>query len=67
MNWKFVTSDGKVLYENIKSTYENGFAGFWLPRDIEGTIYVTYDGYEGIQNFDTYSNSDTCITTLKLN
>lgn len=66
LQWKFVTTDGDILFEGEQDTYENGFAGFWLPKDVDGKVYVTYGDYEGVNDISTYKDSDTCITTLKL-
>ena len=38
------SDDGEVLVDETVTTYDNGFVGFWLPRDIEGTIEVEFDG-----------------------
>ncbi|HLR95369.1 MAG TPA: hypothetical protein VK053_12630 [Jiangellaceae bacterium] len=27
--------------------YANGFAGYWLPRDVEGSLTVTHGGGPG--------------------
>ena len=36
-----------MLVDEARTTFENGFVGFWLPRDIAGTLRVTYDGKVG--------------------
>lgn len=62
-----ITDDaGAVLVDGVQTTYRNGFVSFWLPRDIEGTIAVTYDGYSGEMEFATGPDSPTCVTTLQL-
>lgn len=57
---------GDVILEETTTTFDNGFAGFWLPRDLNGTIEVTYDGKTGETPFSTANDAATCITTLKL-
>lgn len=57
---------GDVLVDEEVSTHTNGFVGFWLPREITGTIEVSYDDYEGSVPFSTSDGSPTCITTLQL-
>ena len=59
-------ADGEVLVDETVTTYQNGFAGFWLPRDIEGTIAVTHDGKSVESPFATSADSPTCVTTLQL-
>lgn len=62
-----ITADsGEVLVEREVTTGTNGFAGFWLPRNISGTIDVEYEGRTGSVGFATDSESPTCITTLQL-
>ncbi|BDZ37637.1 hypothetical protein GCM10025863_02510 [Microbacterium suwonense] len=57
---------GDVILEETTTTFDNGFAGFWLPRDLSGTIEVTYDGKTGETPFSTANDAATCITTLQL-
>lgn len=59
-------SNGQVIREGDYTTYSNGFAGIWLPKNIEGTITVTYGDLTATANIETYDNSNTCLTTLKL-
>jgi len=57
---------GNVILEETTTTFDNGFAGFWLPRNLSGTIEVTYDGKTGETPFSTANDAATCITTLQL-
>jgi hypothetical protein len=59
-------TNDKVLVDETRTTFENGFTGFWLPRNIEGTLRVTYDGKAGETDFATDQNAPTCLTTLQL-
>lgn len=63
-----ITDDatGQTLIEEQVTTFNNGFAGFWLPRGITGTIEVTYDGYTGQSTFFASDEAATCLTTLQL-
>lgn len=62
-----ITDDaGEVLVDDDPTTFTNGFVGYWLPRDLEGTIEVTYDGLSGTVPFSTADGEPTCITTLQL-
>ena len=56
---------GNVILEETTTTFDNGFAGFWLPRNLSGTIEVTYDGKTGETPFSTANDAATCITTLQ--
>lgn len=57
---------GNVILEETTTTFDNGFAGFWLPRNLSGTIEVTYAGKTGETPFSTANDAATCITTLQL-
>lgn len=57
---------GDVLVDEEVTTGTNGFAGFWLPRDISGTIEIEHEGRTGSVDFTTDDESPTCITTLQL-
>ena len=57
---------GDVIVTESTATFDNGFAGFWVPRDLQGTIEVTYNGRSGTTSFSTAGDAPTCITTLQL-
>lgn len=59
-------TNDKVLVDETRTTFENGFTGFWLPRNIKGTLRVTYDGKTGEVAFATDQDAPTCLTTLQL-
>jgi hypothetical protein len=59
-------STGKAIVDGPATTYANGFVGFWLPRDISGTITVSYDGRSATSQISTTKDAPTCLTTLKL-
>lgn len=61
-----VDDAGQVLVEETTTTYDNGFVGFWLPRDVGGTIRVSYDGRAGEVDFTTTDDGATCVTSLQL-
>jgi hypothetical protein len=60
------STDGSVLVDEERTTYADGFVGFWLPRDIHGTVEVTYAGHRGRVAFATDDAAPTCLTTLRL-
>ena len=57
---------GAVLVDEDVTTYRNGFVGFWLPRDITGTVRVRQGDRVGEVPIATASDSPTCLTTLQL-
>lgn len=60
--------EGKEIINSDFTTMENGFVGVWLPRNMDGTVTVSYDGLVAQAPISTYQGSDTCLTTpLKLN
>ncbi len=62
-----IDKDGNEIFKSDVTTMENGFVGMWLPREIEGTVTVTYDGLTAQAPISTYAGRDTCLTTLQLN
>jgi hypothetical protein len=59
-------TSGETLVDEQTETFGNGFAGFWVPGDIHGTIEVRYDGHSGSADFSTTADSATCVTDLQL-
>jgi hypothetical protein len=60
------TTSGKVLVDETTTTFDNGFVGFWLPRNIEGTLRMASDGRVAETKITTGSDAPTCLTTLRL-
>ncbi|MCR1782302.1 CueP family metal-binding protein [Nocardioides carbamazepini] len=62
-----VRDDGAVLLDEVRETFANGFTGLWVPRGIEATLTIEYDGRSGTAPVSTVEREDpTCITTLRL-
>ncbi|MDJ1371150.1 hypothetical protein C7K25_07185 [Gulosibacter molinativorax] len=60
-------SDGEVLIDETRQTYDNGFVGMWVPRGIEAELTVTLGESTGSAPISTVNSDDpTCITTLQL-
>ena len=60
-------STGSLLVDGEQVTYDNGFTGVWLPKGIDATVTVTYDGKQGSVPISTRNSDDaTCVTTLHL-
>lgn len=60
------TDDGDVLVDEDATTYANGFVGFWIPKDVAGTVVVTADGKRAETRFSSDPEGPTCLTTLQL-
>ncbi|CBG90946.1 copper-binding periplasmic metallochaperone CueP [Citrobacter rodentium] len=65
-NVKVMDNKGDVLLEKPMKSYQNGFIGVWLPRNIEGTIEVSYNGKTASHAIATREDSQTCLTELQL-
>lgn len=59
-------STGDVVVDEKAKTYDNGFVGFWVSRDLEGTIEISHNGKVGKTAFSTTEDGATCITDLQL-
>ncbi|MEJ1088863.1 CueP family metal-binding protein [Microbacterium sp. Mu-80] len=60
-------ASGEVYVDEQATTYDNGFIGYWLPRDVDATVTVTADGKTGSVEITTRgTESPTCITTLQV-
>jgi len=67
LNVSIVKKDGTVIASQKVKSMNSGFIGIWLPRDIEATLTISYNGLSVTKTITTYAKSDTCITTpLKL-
>ena len=60
------TDSGEVLVDEDATTYANGFVGFWIPKDVAGTVVVTKDGKRAESRFSSDAEGPTCLTTLQL-
>jgi hypothetical protein len=57
---------GEVLVDEQSTTFDNGFVGFWLPRELDGTIEIAYGELSGEADVSTTEEGPTCMTTLQL-
>lgn len=65
---KITDSKGVVVLDETLTSMANGFVGVWLPKGIDATIEVNYDGKTATAPISTHADSETCLTTaLKLN
>nr|WP_232488767.1 CueP family metal-binding protein [Brevibacterium antiquum] len=59
-------STGDNVVDEQATTFDNGFVGFWVPSDIQGTIKIGYDEKVGSTEFATTDEGATCVTDLQL-
>lgn len=59
-------TDGNIIIDEIHQSMHNGFIDLWLPRDIEGTMTITYGDLEVEKMISTTSGNNTCETTMQL-
>lgn len=59
-------SDDSVLVEEDGRTFDNGFAGYWLPSGIDATVTVEYGERSGSTRVSTGADDPTCLTSLEL-
>lgn len=58
---------GDVIVDKQLRTFDNGFLGLWLPRDIDATLLVEYQDRTAASPITTKGNeAATCLTTLPL-
>lgn len=63
---EIVDDSGTVLIDEAMTTFDNGFVGLWLPRDVSGTITLELDGRTVTDRISTGAEDPTCVTTLQL-
>ncbi|GGG70655.1 hypothetical protein GCM10011374_39060 [Kocuria dechangensis] len=63
---RITDGSGAVLVDEAVTTHANGFAGFWLPKDIAGTIEISSAAGSATSEFSTAEDSPTCLTTMRL-
>lgn len=62
-----VSDDGETILDETRTTYDNGFVGVWVPRDLAATVTIAHDGDTGSAEIATIDEDDaTCITGLRL-
>ena len=59
-------SNGIEVFNEEVTSLRNGFFEIWLPRNIEGTILVNYNGLSSETTISTYSGDLTCLTSMEL-
>lgn len=59
-------ASGDTLIDEPRTTYDNGFLGLWLPRDITATLTIDHDGRTATAPISTGDDDPTCLTTMQL-
>lgn len=61
------SSSGEILEEGTRTSHDNGFLGFWLPRGITAELTCTLEDDTGVASISTQAEDDlTCLTSLQL-
>ena len=60
------TTTGQTLIDEERTTYDNGFLGLWLPRDITANLTIDHDGEAATAHIATGDQDPTCLTTMQL-
>jgi len=59
--------NGTVYLDEDTKTYDNGFVGVWLPREITASVTITAGDQHATTTVSTADpNAATCITTMRL-
>ena len=61
-----VDQNGNVLVNETITTLKNGFFELWLPRDRKIELTIQRFKQKALGMIETFDNSKTCITTLRL-
>lgn len=60
-------ASGAVILDGSRTTFDNGFVGVWLPRDIDVDVTIGYEGRHASASVSTSgADAATCVTTLHL-
>ncbi|OYN91211.1 CueP family metal-binding protein [Parenemella sanctibonifatiensis] len=60
------TDTGEVIIDQAMRTFDNGFAGMWLPAGIQAELTISHEGRVHTSQISTGADDATCITTAKL-
>ncbi|KFB98066.1 putative periplasmic/exported protein [Trabulsiella guamensis ATCC 49490] len=63
---KVTDNKGNTVIQKKMKSYQNGFIGLWLPRNMEGSLEVSYNGKKAVHPVTTQDDSQTCLTDLQL-
>ena len=57
---------GAMLATGPRTLFDNGFVGFWLPRNVTATLRIRYEGKAAEAKVSTGASDPTCATTMQL-
>ncbi|MFW7413558.1 CueP family metal-binding protein [Demequina sp. SO4-18] len=60
------SATGEVLVDEAMTTFDNGFVGVWLPRDIDATLRIEGAAGSAETAIGTGPEDPTCLTTVQL-
>ena len=63
---KATDQNGNILVDGNIATLRNGFFELWLPRNRRIELNILGLNRKVIGTIETFDNSKTCITTLRL-
>ena len=64
---RLTDADGKVLVDEARRTYDNGFVGLWVPRGLRASLTIEHGDRRSTVPISTRSADDaTCVTTMQL-
>ncbi|MCK1975685.1 CueP family metal-binding protein [Jeotgalicoccus huakuii] len=66
MDVKITDDEGEIYVDETLTTLENGFLDFWLPRDKNYTMEISYHDKTVNHDFSTFEGDSTCLTDLQL-
>jgi hypothetical protein len=58
--------DGNVLVDETVATLKNGFFELWLPRNRSINLIIQGSDRQAEGRIETFVNSKTCVTTMRL-
>lgn len=61
-----IDSEGNTIIDNSYVSLPNGFIDLWLPRNIEGTLTISYGNISSTKEISTFTGNPTCETTMQL-
>ena len=61
-----IDQKGNILVDKTISTLRNGFFELWLPRNRRIMLRVKGLNRTAIGGIETFDNSKTCVTTIRL-
>jgi hypothetical protein len=57
---------GKVLIDETRRTFDNGYVAYWLPSGTTVSVRVEHGAQSAVADLSTGPEAPTCITTMKL-